>query len=169
MVLLVLLITSGCQVIETPYLNSGFGAVEGVVVDEHGASLPDVTISLPLPGENQYQGYAVEPVKTDAGGFFQLTKIPSGTRHLRITWVKEESGAYWAVEVFSGLTTKVKIRLVLGENVQTTNTVSGTIQGDDGRGEQAMVVLEGGNVAAGADQHGRFQLKGVFPGCYVFT
>lgn len=101
-------------------LAQGVGGIGGSVVDESGAALPGVTVSLVNPGVIGGDQQAV----TDARGAYQFTRLVPGTYQVRATLEGFRTSIQQGIVVNADSTARVDIKLEIGA-LQESVTVSG--------------------------------------------
>ena len=98
----------------------GVGGIGGSIVDESGAALPGVTVSLVNPGVIGGDQQAV----SDARGAYQFTRLVPGTYQVRATLEGFRTAIQQGVVVNADTTARVDIKLEIGA-LQESVTVSG--------------------------------------------
>src|SRR5262245_57383740 len=106
--------------VSAPALAQGVGAVAGTVVDESRAVLPGATVTLSSPGVIGGNQSTV----SDAQGAYEFTRLVPGVYSVRAELQGFQSVVQEGIEVNADRTSRVDLRLVIG-NVAETITVAG--------------------------------------------
>jgi Carboxypeptidase regulatory-like domain len=117
---IVLAVSMSC-VASASALGQGVGAIGGTVVDDSGAVLPGVTVTLSSPG---VIGGNQETI-TDATGAYQFTRLVPGTYSVAAQLQGFRRTIQGGILVSADATSRADVRLALGD-VEETITVAGT-------------------------------------------
>ncbi len=145
--------------------------IAGVVKDENGGPVPDVTVNLQRPGiqdqtANEHIDFhpRLTAVKTDAQGRWSLSYVPPDLTSIQILLTHPEHAVSYAT-VPVGTPESTNSTAVIQRGV----TITGTIAGPDGRPVQDGEVKELHNYgfrkqSTKTDVDGKYTLKGIRPG-----
>ena len=153
--------------------QSATGSIEGQVVDQSGAVLPGVSVTITLPATG-----ASRPVVTDEHGQFRAPLLPPGAYDIAAELAgftpRRQTGV--ALTIGQTLTLRIEMSLAtLAENVVVTSrhtdhrggALAGQLHGERGRGAEPagerpelhrLRAADAGRVEGRA--HGRHQLRG---------
>lgn len=128
----------------------------GVIADQAGAPLPQVTVTA-------RRGDWVQSTETDANGAFEFTLVPAGAIDVEVTTVDYQPRRLnVVVEANQERTAIETVRLeeqVLGAQVE------GVVRAFDGHIPNATVTLSPGNISSFTDDEGKFRIE-LAPGRY---
>lgn len=134
-------------------------SLTGVIADQAGAPLPQVTVTA-------RQREWVQSTETDANGAFEFTSVPAGAIDVEATTVDYQPRRLNVVvaetEELTALETVRLEEQVLGAQIE------GVVRGFDGRIPAATVTLSPGNISSSTDGEGKFRIE-LAPGQYQVT
>jgi hypothetical protein len=78
-----LMLLTGCSIFSSGGTETGFGGVEGTIVDSRGKGVRGANITVTIPGDPTIQGES----QTDYRGYFKVDKI-GARRDLTIKFMK---------------------------------------------------------------------------------
>lgn len=144
--------------------------VSGIVVDADGNPVEGAEVSAQAT-EQDYRGYSYDDTKTDAAGYFALTRL-RGDAELRLDAVKDD----WKAKTYvsrlekSGLT-DLTIRL----DILAGSTIEGKVLDSDGKplGKAYIHATKAGDDhptgGAEVEMNGAFKMEGLEAGRYILT
>ena len=144
--------------------------VSGVVVDADGNPVEGAEVSAQA-NEQDYSGYSYDDTKTDAAGYFVLTRL-RGDAELRLDAVKED----WKAKTYEGHLEKEGLAdLTLRLDILAGSVIEGKVRDSDGKplGMAQVTAKKAGEehpvAGAEAEMNGSFQIKGLQAGRYILT